>query len=152
MARANKYVFQIVGEDKPQSNNQKIGKAFELEWMDHLASLGMWVHFMQPAPDGSQPFDVMAIDDRYGIPTVYAYDCKTLSSTRFPLSRIEDNQRLAFESLNRRGVHNTYFVIKNKTAIYLVPSQEAITLKDMGEKSILLGDSYAYLYLKQDND
>lgn len=134
------------------ANNQKIGKAFEHEWMEHLASLGMWVHFMQPAPDGSQPFDVLAIDDRYGFPIVYAYDCKTLNGTRFPLSRVEDNQQLAFESLNRRGVDKTYFVIKTKTAIYRIPSQEVIFRKNAGEKSIPLGDSYAYLYFKQDNN
>lgn len=133
-------------------NNQKIGKEFEQEWIDHIRSLGMWVHFMQPAPDGSQPFDVIAIDDRYGYPVVSAYDCKTLSGKRFPLDRVEDNQRLAFEALNRKGVHNTYFVIKTKTAIYLIPSQEAIVRKDMGEKSIALEDQYAYLYFKQGND
>ena len=132
--------------------NQKIGKEFEQEWMDHLASRGMWVHFMQPAPDGSQPFDVIAIDDRYGVTTVYAYDCKTLSGNRFPLSRVEDNQRLAFESLNRKGVDKTFFVIKNKTAIYCLPSQEVIFRKDSGEKSILLGDYHAYMYLEQDDN
>lgn len=134
-------------------NNQKIGKEFEQEWIEHLQSLGMWAHFMHPAPDGSQPFDVLAIDDKYGYPINYAYDCKTLSrGNHFPLDRVEDNQRLAFEALNRKGVHNTYFVIKTKTGIYLIPSQEAITRKDLGEKSIALGDQYAYIHFKQSAD
>ena len=133
-------------------NNQKIGKAFEQEWIDHLQSLGMWAHFMNPAADGSQPFDVLAIDDSYGYPVVYAFDCKTLSGKRFPLDRVEDNQRLAFEALNRKGVSNTFFVIKTKTAIYRITSQEAITRKDLGEKSIALGDQYVYLYLEQDDN
>lgn len=133
-------------------NNKKIGTEFEQEWIDHLQSLGMWAHFMQPAADGSQPFDVMAIDDKYGYPIVFAYDCKTLSGKRFPLDRVEDNQRLAFEALNRKGVGNTFFVVKTKTAIYTIPSQEAIARKDLGEKSIALGDQYAYIYFEQIND
>lgn len=129
-------------------NNQKIGKTFEQEWMEHLASLGMWVHFMNPAPDGSQPFDVLSIDNTYGDTCVHAWDCKTLSGKRFPLSRIEDNQEMAFESLNRRGVHNTYFVIKSDNTIYLIPSQEAIERKHAGEKSIPLEDKYVYQHIK----
>ena len=133
-------------------NNQKIGKTFEQEWMDHLASKGMWVHFMHPAPDGSQPFDVLAVDDPYGEATVYAYDCKTLSGNRFPLKRAEDNQILAFRALNRKKVTNTYFVIKTQHAIHLIPSQEVEHYIDKGEKSIHLENRYVYMYLEQDND
>lgn len=136
---------------KPK-NNQQIGKTFEQEWMDHLASKGMWVHFMHPAPDGSQPFDVISVDNSYGYTNVCAWDCKTESGKRFPLSRVEDNQRLAFEALNAHGAHNTYFVIKTSKAIYIISSQEAISRKDAGEKSILLEDKYVYMYLEQDDN
>ena len=129
------------------TNNQKIGKTFEQEWMEHLYSLGMWVHFMHPSPDGSQPFDVIALNNTYGDPIVYAYDCKTLSGKRFPLSRVEDNQAMAYKSLNEHGVHNTYFVIKTETAIHLIPSQEVLCYKEAGEKSIPLEDRYVYMYL-----
>lgn len=136
---------------KPK-NNQQIGKSFEQEWIEHLRSLGMWVHFMQPAPDGSQPFDVLSIDNTYGESIVFAWDCKTLSGKRFPLSRIEDNQEMAFKSLNAHGVHNTYFVIKTSTAIHLIPSQEVIAYKEAGEKSIPLEDKYVYKYLEQNHN
>lgn len=132
---------------KPK-NNQEIGKTFEQEWIDHLYSKGMWVHFMQPAPDGSQPFDVLAVDDYYGEATVYAYDCKTLSGKRFPISRAEDNQIMAFKQLNAHGVHNTYFVIKTSKAIHLIPSQTVNAYIEAGEKSIPLEDKYVYLYFK----
>lgn len=132
-------------------NNQKIGKTFEQEWLEHLCSLGMWAHFMHPAPDGSQPFDIIAIDNSYGHPIVYAYDCKTLKGNRFPLNRVEDNQALSFMCLNAHGVHNTYFVIKAEETIYLLRSQEVIDRKNSGEKSILLEDKYVYMYIKQDN-
>lgn len=129
-------------------NNQKIGKTFEQEWLEHLHSKGMWAHFLNPAPDGSQPFDIIATDDTYGHPVVSAYDCKTCHSKRFPLNRVEDNQELAFECLNSHGVHNTYFVIKCHDTIYLLPSQEVIDLKHNGDKSILLEDKYVYMYIK----
>jgi Holliday junction resolvase len=129
-------------------NNKKIGTAFEQEWIDHLKSLGMWAHFMNPAADGSQPFDVLAIDNKYGEPLVYAYDCKTLKGNRFPLSRVEDNQVMAFKSLSEHGVHNTYFVVKTDAAIHLIPSQEVLCYKEAGEKSILLGDTYVYMRIE----
>ena len=129
-------------------NNQKIGKTFEQEWLEHLYSLGMWAHFMHPGPDGSQPFDILALDNRYGEPTVYAYDCKTLKGNRFPLSRAEDNQLLAFKSLNSKGVHNTYFVIKTPAAIHLIPSQEVESYIESGEKSIPLEDKYVHIHIK----
>ena len=133
-------------------NNQKNGKTFEQEWLDHLRSLGKWAHFMHPAPDGSQPFDVLAIDDTYGHPIVSAFDCKTLSGKRFPLNRVEDNQEMAFKCLNAHGVHNTYFVIKASDEIYLFPSQYVLDKKEAGEKSIALEDRYAYIHFKQSTD
>ena len=132
------------------TTNQKKGKTFEQEWVDYLYSQGMWVHYIQPAPDGSQPFDVIAVKD--GV--VYAFDCKTLKGKRFPLNRIEDNQQTAFESLNKQGVHNTYFVIKTEDNFaHVVPSQRAIHLKMAGVKSIdVTRMEYACIYIKQDND
>lgn len=132
---------------KPK-NNQQIGKTFEQEWLDHLYSLGMWAHFMHPAPDGSQPFDIIAVSDKYGDAIVSAYDCKTLEGNRFPLSRAEDNQILAFKSLNAHGVHNTYFVIKTTSTIHLIPSQEVEAYLEAGKKSIPLEDKYVYMHIK----
>lgn len=129
-------------------NNQKIGKTFEQEWIEHLYSLGIWAHFMHPAPDGSQPFDIIAINNAYGVPIVCAYDCKTVKGNRFSLNRVEDNQALAFMRLNAHGVHNTYFVIRTDDKIYLLQSQEVIDRKSTGEKSILLEDKYVYMDIK----
>lgn len=132
------------------TTNQKKGKTFEQEWIDYLYSHGMWVHYIQPAPDGSQPFDVIAVKD--GV--VYAFDCKTLKGKRFPLNRIEDNQQAAFESLNKQWVFDTYFVIKtDDNFAHVVPSQEAIHLKMAGVKSIdVTRMEYACICIKQDND
>lgn len=123
---------------KQAKNNQQKGREFENKFMKWLASKGYWVHFMNPAPDGSQPFDIIAIKKG----TVCAFDCKTLEKGRFPLSRIEDNQMLAFEALNRQEVHNTYFVIDCGSHCRLIPSQTAIERKRKGVKSIDI-DGYA---------
>ena len=41
-------------------NNQQKGKDLEKRFMEYLSRQGYWVHFMHPAPDGSQPFDIIA--------------------------------------------------------------------------------------------
>ena len=129
--------------------NQKRGKSFEEEWMEYLFSIGYWVHYNHPAPDGSQPFDIIAIYN--GI--VSAFDCKTLSGKRFPLNRIESNQETAFSLINAHGVHNTYFVIKTENDIvHLLPSQVVIALKQQGIKSIDITEKrYASICIKQNH-
>ena len=135
-------------------NNQQVGKEFENAFLEHLAKEGFWAHFMNPAPDGSQPFDIIALKNVSGTdkPNIMAcaFDCKTLKGHRFPLSRIEDNQEGAFEALNRIGVHNTYFVIDCGNNMYcLIPSQEAIEERRKGRASLSI-DGRQRFYLKQD--
>lgn len=76
-------------------NNKKIGSEFERKVCEILKSLGCWVHFMTPDARGAQPFDIIAV--RNGI--AYAIECKTLASNQkfFPITRLEDNQIMAFE-------------------------------------------------------
>lgn len=74
-------------------NNKRLGAAFEREFCKILAERGFWVHFLSPGPTGGQPFDVIAVKN--GI--AYAFDCKTSAAERFPVSRLEENQVLAFE-------------------------------------------------------
>ena len=76
-------------------NNKKIGTAFEREVCKRVAETGAWVHFLSPDEKGSQPFDIIAVRD--GI--ACAIECKTLNSkaTKFPISRLEENQILAME-------------------------------------------------------
>lgn len=124
-------------EDK-ELNNKKIGSDFENRFCEYLRRNGYWVHFMNPAPNGSQPFDILAVKGlQNGMAIVCAFDCKTLKGDRFPLGRIEDNQEMAFAHLNNCGVHNTYFAIeREKNKVIYLPSQEAIKAKENGEKSI----------------
>ena len=136
-------------------NNKKRGANFEKQMAEWLSRQGYWVHFCNPAPDGSQPCDLIAAagastDDELAM--FAAFDCKTLEGEnhnldglRFPLSRIEDNQETSFERMNFAGLHNTYFVIKlNKTQAVIAPSQLLIQKKKQGQKSIHLRELVQY--------
>lgn len=114
-------------------NNKTIGSEFEKDFCDYLSKMGFWVHFLNPAPNGSQPFDIIAISRD----TVLCIDCKTLEGDRFPFNRIEDNQESAFSMLNNKGFWTTYFCIKiSDTEIVMAPSYELIKLSHSELKSI----------------
>lgn len=77
-------------------NNKSLGNKFEKDFADFLSKKGCWVHFIEGAAHtGSQPCDIISIRGD----CMQLYDCKTLSNKNglFPLSRVEENQRLAFK-------------------------------------------------------
>lgn len=114
-------------------NNKKIGSEFEKDFCKYLSKMGFWVHFLNPAPNGSQPFDVIAVSRE----TTLCIDCKTLEGDRFPFNRIEDNQESAFSMLNGKGIWSTYFCIKVSDAtVVMAPSYDLIKLSYSGLKSI----------------
>ena len=139
---------------KTFKNNQERGKDLEKRWMAYLHNRGFWVRFMHPAPDGSQPFDILALKGagNQGLAMVCAFDCKTLSGKRFPLGRVEDNQLTAFELLNRKGIHNTYFVVETEyNKVYLLPSDYVQKCYYDGNKSIDMEEcGYGHFHLEQD--
>lgn len=100
-------------------NNKKLGTAFENRLCEVLDSLGFWVHFITPDKRGSQPFDIIAVKN--GEAT--AIDCKTCSTERISINRLEDNQIMAFEKWLRCGNQMPLIAVEySKTKrIYLVP-------------------------------
>lgn len=91
-------------------NNKSLGNKFEKDFAIFLANKGYWVHFIEGAAHtGSQPCDIVAI--KRDFPELY--DCKTLNNKNglFPISRIEENQRLAFERLRKCKNHRTNFAL-----------------------------------------
>ena len=74
-------------------NNKRLGNSFEQYMCGLLQRAGFWVHFISPSHAGSQPFDLIAAYHSYA----FAIECKTVreGSVSFPLSRLEENQRLA---------------------------------------------------------
>ena len=100
-------------------NNKQIGTSFEKDFCERLAACGWWVHFMTPTKGGSQPCDVIACKN--GVP--YLIDCKTCEDKVFRLSRLEDNQKLAFDRFIKTGNTNCWIAIKHNGDIYGVSYQ-----------------------------
>ena len=117
----------------PAKNNKKIGNELERKLCEYLSKKGFWAHPLHPAPDGSQPFDIIALSKEDKL----AIDCKTLEGKRFPLSRVEDNQETAFNLLHSLGIYDTYFVIQiSENEVVFAGAHYIISEKNKGVKSI----------------
>ena len=117
-------------------NNKTLGTKFEKDFARFLANQGYWAHFLEGAAHtGAQPFDLIAIKDN--IP--HCIDCKTLANKNgnFPISRIEDNQIMAYKRYKKCG--NTFFelAILWNNDVYIVP----FDCIDFNEKSIPIADN-----------
>ena len=111
-------------------NNKRLGTAFEREFCELLAARGYWVHFMSPSASGAQPCDIIACKNG----TPFLFDCKTCEKNVFPLSRVENNQILAFERFLRTGNNHAFIAVKHDNKIYFIPYT---LLKKMGSVSLL---------------
>ena len=98
------------------ANNKQIGAKFEQEFVEILAKEGFWAHFLAPSPTGAQPFDVIAMVDG----NAFCFDCKTSVKPIFPLSRLEDNQILAFDKWMDCGGTVPRVAVKYNNKIYLI--------------------------------
>lgn len=105
-------------------NNKRLGTAFEREVVDLLSQKGYWVHFITPDARGSQPFDIIASKD--GCP--FVADCKTSSVKWFNISRLEENQKMAFDLWLKTGNTFAYVFIKYNDKI-LITSYELLKRK-----------------------
>ena len=94
------------------ANNKQIGAKFEQEFVEILAKEGFWAHFLAPSPTGAQPFDVIGY--------AYCFDCKTSVKPIFPITRLEDNQILAFEKWLKCGGQEPMIAVKYNNKVYLI--------------------------------
>jgi len=84
---------------------------------------------------GSQPCDLIAIkNDR-----VTLIDCKTSKSHIFQISRIEQNQWLAYEKYKKCGNNDFVLAVKYNEKIFIIP----LDIIDKDKKSIDL-DTLTY--------
>ena len=118
------------------------GREFE-KWIENkLNECGYWVHRMAESNTGSQPFDIIALKGH----GVYAFDCKVISTKRpyFPFSRIEENQRRAFEKLYLRYAGNLLcgFVIYFEGGVYLLDYLKIKRRIEEGKKGIALTEGF----------
>lgn len=123
-------------------SNKKDGSAFEREFAEKLSANGYWVHLLRDNHNG-QPFDLIAVRD--GI--AYAIDCKDCTSEKFPLSRIEENQRMAMELWTECGNNTPMFAIKLPfRGIRLLKYSDAMHLDGIGVKTLRGNDIAIYTY------
>ena len=107
-------------------NNKKLGSKFEKDICQRLAKKGYWVHFIVPDIRGAQPFDIIAVKDGKAV----AIDCKTCVSDVFSISRLEENQVMAFEKWIRCGNTCPVVVVEHDGIIICV---EYNALKEHGK-------------------
>ena len=98
-------------------SNKAIGTEFENEMVDYLKKNRWWVHFIAPAANGSQPFDIIAVKGGKSL----AADCKTSSRKIFAITRLEENQVMAFEYWLACGNDMPLVFIKYNNHAYSVP-------------------------------
>lgn len=101
-------------------NNKQLGTDFEREVCEKLAKAGWWVHFMSPNNAGAQPFDIIAVKNGQAL----AGDCKTSSTNVFSFSRLEDNQKYAFEKWLACGNNEPMIIVKYGGKIFFLPYQQ----------------------------
>ncbi len=108
-------------------NNKKNGTKFENDLCKKLSEHSMWARPMFPAHDGSQPFDVMAINKRGNL---FAIECKDCVDDVFSLNRIEDNQRVSLTNLcyaYNMG-NRVFFAFNTSKGIYFALAKTIIDL------------------------
>lgn len=118
-----------------QMNNKRLGTAFEQEVCSIFAQTGWWVHFIAPDARGAQPFDIIAVKAGCAV----AMDCKTCAADRFTISRLEDNQIMAFEKWLKCGNEMPFIMVKHDGFIYKIPYNK---LKN--QKSVKLGKEFLF--------
>lgn len=101
-------------------NNKVLGNKFEEDFAQFLSEKGYWVApFPGKAFTNSQPADLIACKNN--VP--YLIDCKTLSNKNglFALTRVEQNQRLAYKRFRECGNFLYTLAILWNNDIYMIP-------------------------------
>ena len=118
------------------------GLQFERAFCEWLKQRDFWVLNIPRSHTGAQPFDVLAMRDR----SVIAADCNVISDgpATFPFDRIEDNQRLAFDMIQRKASVMCCIAVwyEPAKAIYIVPYVDIVAHEASGRKSIHLTSPY----------
>ena len=112
------------------------GAEFEIALCKAFKSKGFWALNIPRNKFGAQPFDVIAIKRR----EIWAVDCKVCSTSRLPISRIEDNQWLAFEQMKKLTEANCGFICLYKNELYFIPIELATAAQNMNFASIKLAE------------
>lgn len=116
------------------ASNRKLGNDFESEFCEILAEHGFWVHNFALKKSG-QPADVIAVKNK----TANLIDCKVCENDEFPLSRIEENQRLSMELWENCGNGRGWFALKTSKGICVTQLSDLLELGKT-KKTLSLSD------------
>ena len=116
-----------------KTDNRTTGGKFEQVMSSMLADHGFWPHVLQQNKSG-QPADIIAVKGKYHT----LIDCKVISDhDGFPLSRVEENQRLAMKRFMERGGECGWFALKlPDDTVWMVSITTIGFMEKQGVKSI----------------
>lgn len=120
-------------------NNKRLGTEFEKEVCEALALCGYWAHFIVPDARGAQPFDIVAAKDGHAL----AIDCKTCVAKSFNITRLEDNQTMAFRLWRRCGNGEGLIFVKHKGKIYVIGFDRLIEEQTVPLNSAMTFDEWS---------
>ncbi len=113
-------------------NNKQLGNKFENDLAEELGKKGFVIR-CYPAPNGSQPFDLLAVINCQA----FGIECKTSSNGRFDLSRVEDNQYYSIQKAYKSGLWVFFaFKVEGDDKVYGVEGKKILDLIDEDIKSI----------------
>ena len=119
-------------------SNKKLESDFEREFCEILVNNGFWVHNFVQNHDG-QPADVIAVKNRAAV----LIDCKVCKNDKFPLSRIEENQKSSMELWEKRAKWQGWFALKTSEGIFMIELLDLLELSK-SKKSLNLSDIIEY--------
>jgi len=114
-------------------DNRTNGGRFEQELAKTLADHGFWCHVMQQNKSG-QPADIIAIKGKFHT----LIDCKVISDNNgFTFDRVEENQKYAMRSFQRKGNDLCYFALRLPDGdVHMLALEKIENLKGYGKKRL----------------
>lgn len=104
-------------------SNKKLGEDFEKELLNILKENGFWATKLKEKETGG-PFDIVATKNN----VFFSIEAKNIAKgTKFPKSRVEPNQIMAFKRLFEVGSDKyDYFAFKTEIGVFLLHSSEIL--------------------------
>ena len=132
------YVNFVLNNLKNLGGCKMTGKQAEQFVSGFLSARGAWVGEFKKGVNGTQPFDLIIIDQKYTI----CADVKHCKTNRFDFDRIEENQEQALSFIDGLGNKRVKcgVLVVYEAEIYYV-SHSAIKLAQLeGKKSVTVTD------------
>lgn len=106
--------------------NKTRGNNWEKECLKILGEHGFFATKLQEKNTGS-PFDLVATKNNY----FFAIECKEIeNSSKFPLSRIESNQKTSYKRLLEVNSKNYYFLFNCPSGNFIINANAILNCKD----------------------